>query len=177
MAQAFCTTDTLIGNQYHRLKNNPNRRGRVPDAGCTACCVVLTEDHHVFANLGDSRALLCKHCRRLSFLLGFLSYIYTHTLALARARALSLSLSLFLSLSLSRALCPIYAYALTFVCVPLLWFLFFPRFVLRPPSSSGRSLCCFVMILQGSAGKVAFATTDHKPVDPVERDRIYEAGW
>jgi len=86
LPEAFCSTDKLIGRQYHMLKNNPNRRGRTPDAGCTACCVVLTQDHHVFANLGDSRALLC------------------------------------------------------------------------------------------SAGKVAFATADHKPVDPVERDRIYEAG-
>lgn len=35
LPQAFCSTDKLIGNKYHTLKSNPNRRGRTPDAGCT----------------------------------------------------------------------------------------------------------------------------------------------
>ena len=54
-AQAFEETDALISEAYYETKGSRNMQ----DPGCTATCVMLTRNYFVFANLGDSRAMLC----------------------------------------------------------------------------------------------------------------------
>lgn len=55
LTQAFCDTDLQIADKFVKSKKV---RGPASDPGCTATCVLVTQDFFVFANLGDSRALL-----------------------------------------------------------------------------------------------------------------------
>lgn len=52
---AFNETDSMIGEVYRSTQGTRH----LQDPGCTASCVLVTDDYFVFANLGDSRALLC----------------------------------------------------------------------------------------------------------------------
>ena len=86
LLQAFTDTDALLGNKYHSSNKSKGARS---DPGSTASCLLITDDHFVrttqacdatpchdtaleeeadvterdvgkvFANLGDSRAILC----------------------------------------------------------------------------------------------------------------------
>eukprot|EP00039_Didymoeca_costata_P007625 m.102078 g.102078 ORF g.102078 m.102078 type:complete len:518 (-) comp13759_c0_seq2:125-1678(-) len=56
--QAHCKVDINIKKKFVKPRSKGLGGSPGADPGCTACTVLITQDHFVFANLGDSRAVL-----------------------------------------------------------------------------------------------------------------------